>query len=151
MREEYLLAALRMGAGADPVPDAVSAASRAAFALRLPGGVAAAPVDVPVPPGARSDGLEDGGPRLRRFTASGLTIDVETSVSDGLLEVAGQIGPAPVAVASVEVRTPHMSNSRVPSRDGRFAVAGLPPGWFSVVCHRSGEPPVFTRWIHVRP
>jgi hypothetical protein len=91
------------------------------------------------------------GPRLRRFSAAGLTIDVETTVDGGRLEVAGQVSPSPGEGARVEVRTPHISMVRVPSATGHFAVAGLPPGWVSVVCHRPGEPPVFTRWVHVRP
>ncbi|WP_169950689.1 hypothetical protein [Microbispora sp. H11081] len=158
MREEYLLAALRMGAGTDPVPAGVSADARSAFGLLLPGGVPAGPVDVAVPPGARSadgtahgtaDGTADAG--VRRFSAGGLVIDVETSVSGGRMEVAGQVSPAPGPDARVEVRTPHVGKVRVPSGDGHFAVAGLPPGWVSVVCHRPGHPPVFTRWFHVRP
>ncbi|MEN3535877.1 hypothetical protein AAH991_12240 [Microbispora sp. ZYX-F-249] len=150
MREEYLLAALRMGAGADPVPEGVSAAARAVFGLRVPGGVPAGPVDVAVPRGARSaDGTAQAG--VRRFSADGLVIDVETAVSGGRMEVAGQVSPAPGPDARIEVRTPHIGKVRVPSGSGHFAVAGLPPGWVSVVCHRPGHAPVFTRWIHVGP
>ncbi|MEV4461888.1 hypothetical protein [Microbispora sp. NPDC049633] len=150
MREEYLLAALRMGAGADPVPEGVSASARAIFALRVPGGVPAGPVDVAAPSGARSaDGTAQAG--VRRFSADGLVIDVETAVSGGRMEVAGQVSPAPGPDARIEVRTPHIGKVRVPSGSGHFAVAGLPPGWVSVVCHRPGHAPVFTRWIHVRP
>ncbi|GGO03604.1 hypothetical protein GCM10010116_07130 [Microbispora rosea subsp. aerata] len=151
MREEYLLAALRMGVGADPVPENVSAAARAAFDLRVPGGVPARPVDLPVPPGTRSSpAAETAQPGVRRFSADGLVIDIETTVAGGRLEVAGQVSPAPGPDARVEVRTPHIAKVRVPSGTGHFAVAGLPPGWVSVVCHRPDHPPVFTRWIHVR-
>ncbi|MEU6411514.1 hypothetical protein [Microbispora sp. NPDC046933] len=150
MRDEYLLAALRMGAGADPVPEGVSAAARAVFGLRVPGGVPAGPVDLPVPPGSRSS-AEAGTaqPGVRRFSADGLVIDIETAVTGGRMEVAGQVTPAPGPDARIEVRTPHIGKVRVPSGSGHFAVAGLPPGWISVVCHRPGHPPVFTRWIHV--
>ncbi|MEU8178448.1 hypothetical protein AB0C14_36750 [Microbispora hainanensis] len=155
MREEYLLAALRMGAGADPVPEGVSAAARAVFGLRVPGGVPAGPVDLPVPPGARSaadagtaqDEMAQAG--VRRFSADGLVIDVETTVTGGRMEVAGQVSPVPGPDATIEVRTPHIAKVRTASGSGHFAVAGLPPGWVSVVCHRPGHPPVFTRWIHV--
>ncbi|MEV7805678.1 hypothetical protein AB0O28_22290 [Microbispora sp. NPDC088329] len=152
MREEYLLAALRMGAGADPVPEGVSAAARAVFGLRVPGGVPAGPVDVTVPPGARSrpdTGTAQTG--VRRFSAGGLVIDIETAVVGERMEVAGQVSPAPGPDARIEVRTPHIGKVRAPSASGHFAVAGLPPGWVSVVCHRPGHPPVFTRWVHVRP
>lgn len=177
MREEYLLAALRMGAGADPVPEGVSAAARAVFGLRVAGGVPAGPVDLPVPPGTRSSpeagttqteaaraeavgagtahtGAAQAGAAqagVRRFAADGLVIDVETAVTGGRMEVAGQVSPAPGPDARIEVRTPHIAKVRIPSGSGHFAVAGLPPGWLSVVCHRPGHPPVFTRWIHVRP
>ncbi|MFF4125672.1 hypothetical protein ACFYYP_19280 [Microbispora rosea] len=180
MREEYLLAALRMGAGADPVPEGVSAAARAVFGLRVPGGVPAGPVDLPVPPGTRSsaeagaaqtgaaqtEAVEAGTAQtgtaqtraaqtgaaqagVRRFSADGLVIDVETAVIGGRMEVAGQVSPVPGPDARIEVRTPHIAKVRIPSGSGHFAVAGLPPGWLSVVCHRPGHPPVFTRWIHV--
>ncbi|XVQ83713.1 hypothetical protein ACQP2K_33490 [Microbispora siamensis] len=152
MREEYLLAALRMGAGADPVPEGVSAAARAVFGLRVPGGVPAGPIDLPVPPGTRSSpeaGTAQDG--VRRFSADGLVIDIETAVTGGRMEVAGQVSPLPGPDARIEVRTPHIAKVRVPSGSGHFAVAGLPPGWVSVVCHRPGHPPVFTRWIHIRP
>jgi hypothetical protein len=162
MRDEYLLAALRMAAGADPVPGRVSADARAAFHLRLPGGIVAAPVEVSGPRGARSGGgtpgvPEDDGPGMHRFVVTGLTIDVEAVVADGRLEVAGQVSPAPGpgsgpgAGWQVEIRTSHVSKTRDLSENGRFAVGGLPTGWVSVVCHRPGEPPVSTRWLHVRP
>ncbi|GII27605.1 hypothetical protein [Planotetraspora mira] len=172
MRDEYLLAALRMAAGADPVPGRVSADARAAFHLRLPGGIVATPVEISGPRGARSGGgapdiPEDEGPGVRRFAVTGLTIDVEAVVADGRLEVAGQVSPASGAETDarpdsgpsaepgtgwqVEIRTSHLSKTRDLSENGRFAVGGLPTGWVSVVCHRPGEPPVSTRWMHVRP
>ncbi|WP_327046946.1 hypothetical protein OG320_03335 [Microbispora sp. NBC_01189] len=186
MRDEYLLAALRMGAGADPVPEGVSAAARAVFHLRVPGGVPAGPVDLAAPPGARSSpasgtssgtssgtdaaagepgaagaGDESWRPaaaddrdtpaHVRRFSAAGLVIDLETTIAGGRMEVAGQVSPAPGPDARIEVRTPHVGKVRVLSETGHFAVTGLPPGWVSVVCHRPGRPPVFTRWLRVRP
>ncbi|WP_182882888.1 hypothetical protein [Microbispora sp. H10949] len=185
MREEYLLAALRMGAGADPVPEGVSAAARAVFRLRVPGGVAAGPVDLAAPGGARSSpasgttpgsapgtdaaagepgaaGARDAswrpvtadgrdGTHVRRFSAAGLVIDLETTITGGRMEVAGQVSPAPGPDARIEVRTPQVGKVRVLSETGHFAVTGLPPGWVSVVCHRPGQAPVFTRWLRVRP
>ncbi|WP_182876509.1 hypothetical protein [Microbispora sp. H10670] len=213
MREEYLLAALRMGAGADPVPEGVSAAARAVFRLRVPGGVPAGPVDLTAPGGARSSpasgttpgttpgtapgtasgttpgttpgsapgtvpGISSGtdaaagepgaagagdaswrpvtadgrdGTHVRRFSAAGLVIDLETTISGGRMEVAGQVSPAPGPDARIEVRTPQVGKVRILSETGHFAVTGLPPGWVSVVCHRPGQAPVFTRWLRVRP
>jgi hypothetical protein len=193
VRDEYLLAALRMAMGVDPVPGRVSADARAAFGLRLPGGIIATPVETARPYGARggdargaAEAVVDGAggpdvpdgrggagsgagrgapqgdgalrawagdPRLHRFAAPGLTIDVEPVVTDGRLEVAGQVssGSEPGLGWQVEVRTAHISKTRDLPRSGQFAVGGLPVGWFSVVCHRPGEPAVSTRWLHARP
>ncbi|GIH71650.1 hypothetical protein [Sphaerimonospora thailandensis] len=160
--DEYLLAALRIAAGADPVPGRVSADARAAFALRLPGGIAAAPMETTAMEttamekatgaGVRSTAYEEHGePAAHRYAAAGLTIDVEPVVMAGRVDVAGQVSPAPGVESLVEVRTPRITAGRVPAEDGRFVVTGLPLGWISVVCHRPGHPPVFTRWLHVRP
>ncbi|MEV5407397.1 hypothetical protein AB0K60_00960 [Thermopolyspora sp. NPDC052614] len=89
--EVYLLAALRIGAGVDPAPLSVSAAARAAYALRLPGALTAELVPLPRPTGAR-DGTE---PRLHRFAAPGVTIDVELTHTDGRIDVAGQVTFSP--------------------------------------------------------
>ncbi|MEV7965599.1 hypothetical protein AB0O34_06395 [Sphaerisporangium sp. NPDC088356] len=157
--DEYVLAALRIAAGADPVPARVSTDARAVYGLRLPGAVTAGPVGVPSsagtgarpPSGIRSDGCPaDGEPRLLRFAAGGVTIDVEITVCDSHIDLAGQVQPAPGKGARVEIRTPHVSKIRFPSESGEFATTGLPHGWLSVVCHRPGNPPVATRWQCVR-
>ncbi|WP_405145816.1 hypothetical protein OG589_02680 [Sphaerisporangium sp. NBC_01403] len=157
--DEYVLAALRIAAGADPVPARVSTDARAVYGLRLPGAVTAGPVGVPSgtgvgawpPSGVRSDGCPaDGEPWLLRFAAGGLTIDVELTVCDSHIDLAGQVQPAPGKGARVEIRTPHVSKIRFPSDTGEFATTGLPHGWLSVVCHRPGNPPVATRWQCVR-
>ncbi|GIH76387.1 hypothetical protein [Planobispora longispora] len=145
--DEALIAALRLASGLDPVPERVSAAARAAFALRLPGAAVARPVAVPAPSGVRSAGRD----RLLRFGADGLVLDLEIEPSAGLVDLAGQITPHPGAGALVEVRTPRLTESRDLSPAGRFAVTGLPPGWFSVVCHRPDGPPVATVWTRIGP
>ncbi|GII79842.1 hypothetical protein Sru01_48240 [Sphaerisporangium rufum] len=173
--EAYLLAALRMAAGTDPVPPGVAADARAAYALRLPGGVTA----VPLPratgrPGARSGARREpparppGGagergappgrpragenePRLVSFAGGGLAIDVEITVCDGHLDVAGQVRPALPAGSRIEIRTPRLSEVRFPAGSGEFAATGLPHGWLSVACHRPGQATVATRWLCVRP
>ncbi|WP_230879647.1 hypothetical protein [Planomonospora sp. ID67723] len=145
--DESLIAVLRLASGQDPVPGHVSAAARAAFALRLPGAVAARPVVVPAPAGVRS--AEQSC--LLRFDAGALTVDLEVGSSDGLVDLAGQISPWPGAGSWVEVRTPCLTESRELSQAGQFAVTGLPPGWFSVVCHHRDHPPVATSWTRIRP
>lgn len=146
--EAYLLAALRLGAGVDPAPLAVSAAARAAFALRLPGAATADPVPVPRPVGARSP----AEPRLHRFQAPGVTIDVELTHAEGRVDVAGQVtgGSWDEGPGRVEIRTLHDRWVRFPTETGHFAATGLPVGWLSVVWYRTGLPVVATRWINTR-
>ncbi|GAA3440938.1 hypothetical protein [Planomonospora venezuelensis] len=145
--DESLIAALRLASGRDPVPGHVSAAARAAFALRLPGAVTARPVPAAAPAGVRAAEPD----RLLRFGAGTLTVDLEVGSSDGLVDLAGQVSPWPGAGSWIEVRTPCLTESRELSPAGQFAVTGLPPGWFSVVCHHRGHPPVATSWTRIRP
>ncbi|MEU1735829.1 hypothetical protein [Streptosporangium sp. NPDC020145] len=145
--DESLVAALRLAAGKDPVPAHVLSASRAAFGLRVPGASTAIPVSTPAPAGVRSA----EGARLLRFSAAGLVVELEIVPVDGLVDLAGQVSPLPEAGTTVEVRTPHLTASRELSATGQFAVTGLPPGWFSVVCRRPGHGPVVTSWTRIRP
>ncbi|MEV4378202.1 hypothetical protein [Streptosporangium sp. NPDC049644] len=145
--DESLIAALRLASGNDPVPAQVMAAARAVFGLRLPGADTARPVVTSAPQGVRS--TEE--PRLLRFVAAGLTVELEVTSLDGLVDLAGQISPCPGAGTLVEIRTPHLTESRPLSPTGQFAVTGLPPGWFSVVCHRPESLPVVTSWTRIRP
>ncbi|WP_197038763.1 hypothetical protein [Herbidospora cretacea] len=144
--ETYMLAAMRLAAQADPAPGRLAADAMAALAMRLPGCVVATPADLTAASGARAGGK----PQMHRFAAGDTTLDVETTITEGRLEIAGQVSPPPVPSAYVEVRTPHLTKVRVPSADGQFAVAGLPPGWVSVAYHRPSDAPVVTRWLRVR-
>ncbi|MFJ2032668.1 hypothetical protein [Streptosporangium sp. NPDC087985] len=145
--DESLIAALRLAAGNDPVPAHVSTAARAVFGLRLPGAATAGLVATPAPTGVRSA----DGARLLRFAAAELTVDLEVTSMDGLVDLAGQVSPCPEAGTRVEVRTLHLTESRELSPTGQFAVTGLPPGWFSVVCHRPERSSVATSWTRIRP
>ncbi|MFD0665296.1 hypothetical protein [Thermocatellispora tengchongensis] len=151
--EEALLAALRMAAGHDPVPRQVTASARHAYTLRTPGAVTAPRVPIPRThkhpphrnspprPGPEREPDPASRPRLLRFAAAGLAVDVEITVSDGLLDLAGRLLPNPGPGSRIDIRTPHLTQSRDISPTGHFAATGLPPGWFTVVCHRTGQPP----------
>jgi hypothetical protein len=144
--DESVIAALRLAAGHDPVPAHVVISARRAHTLRTPGSVTAERVGVSTSSGVRAG----DGPRLLRFAASGLAVDVEIVTFDGLVDLAGQVTPNPGAGSSVEIRTPHLSQSRELTESGQFAAAGLPPGWFSIICHRPAGPPVATSWARIR-
>ncbi|NUT45355.1 MAG: hypothetical protein HOV86_35720 [Thermoactinospora sp.] len=147
INDEYFLAALRLAAGMDPMPGHVSAAARDAYALRVPQAVTASPADHAGGNAARGD----DGSHLVRFVTDGLTFDLEVTVGDGLIDVAGHITPDPGDGAVIDVRTPHLTLTRRVAQTGQFAATGLPPGWLSVVCHRPGHAPVQTRWVRIRP
>jgi hypothetical protein len=149
MSDELLVAAMRLAAGVDPVPAAVSAGARSALDLFVPGSLLATPVPVEPAGGARSG--PSSGTELHRFTAGGLSVTVEIEPDDGRLRVSGQVTPPPGPEGWVEIHTPHLAKARMPSASGGFAATGIPPGWLRVVCHRPGEPPVVTRWVLARP
>ncbi|MFI7422777.1 hypothetical protein [Nonomuraea sp. NPDC049684] len=151
INDEYFLAALRLAAGMDPMPGHVSAAARDVYGLRVPQAVTANPADHGGGRAARSGAPDrDDGSHLVRFVTDGLTFDLEVTVGDGLIDVAGQIFPDPGEGAAIDVRTPHLTLTRQVAQDGRFAATGLPPGWLSIVCHRPGHAPVQTRWVRIR-
>ncbi|WP_327090733.1 hypothetical protein OIE66_08945 [Nonomuraea sp. NBC_01738] len=145
--DEYLLAALRLATGNDPIPGHVSRAAREAFGLRIPRVVTASPVES----GQGCEVRESEGESVLRFKSDDVTLDLELSVSDGLIDVAGEIAPHPGDDSHVDIRTPNMTLTRRLIGSGQFAVTGMPPGWFDVVCHRPGHPPIATPWIRVRP
>ncbi|MER5997640.1 hypothetical protein [Nonomuraea angiospora] len=147
INDEYFLAALRLASGNDPIPGQVSAAARDAYRLRVPGAVTAGPTDRGAAGGVR----DDEGSHLVRFVVAGLTFDLEITIGDGLIDVAGHVFPYPGEGALIDVRTPHLTLTRRIAGSGDFAATGLPPGWLSVVCHRPGHKPVQTRWVRIRP
>ncbi|TDC01841.1 hypothetical protein E1267_30785 [Nonomuraea longispora] len=148
INDEYFLAALRLAAGNDPIPSHVSAAARDVYGLRVPRAVTAAPA---ARTSAGSDVRDPDGCHLMRFVTDGLTFDLEVTVGDGLIDVAGQVWPHPGDDAVIDVKTPHLTLTRHIAHNGDFAATGLPPGWLSVVCHRPGRAPVQTRWVRIRP
>ncbi|GAA0911797.1 hypothetical protein [Nonomuraea longicatena] len=148
--DAYLIAALRLASGDDPIPARVSRAARELYSLRVPDVVTADDVDTTVTWKVRSVSGDDGM-RLLRFAAKEYVLDLEVSADDGLINVAGQVTPHPGAGSLVDVRTPSATASRGLSATGQFACAGLPPGWVHVICYRPGQPPLATRWLRVRP
>ncbi|WP_431910718.1 hypothetical protein [Nonomuraea jabiensis] len=147
INDEYFLAALRLASGNDPMPGHVSSAARDVYRLRVPGAVMADPTDLGAAGGVR----DDESSHLVRFVVAGLTFDLEITIGDGLIDVAGHVAPYPGEGALIDVRTPHLTLTRRIAGSGDFAATGLPPGWLSVVCHRPGHKPVQTRWVRIRP
>jgi len=151
INDEYFLAALRLAAGNDPIPSHVSAAAREVYGLRVPRARAATPVECASNRASSGSRDDDESSHLVRFVSGGLTFDLEMTVGDGLIDVAGQVFPYPGEGALVDIKTPHLTLTRRIAHNGHFAATGLPPGWLSVVCHRPGHAPVQTRWVRIRP
>jgi hypothetical protein len=147
--DAYLIAALRLASGDDPIPARVSRASRELYSLRVPDVVTADDVQTSATRKVRN--VAEDGLRLLRFAAKEYVLDLEVSADDGLVNVAGQVSPHPGAGSLVDVRTPSATATRGLSDTGQFAFAGLPPGWVHVICYRPGRPPLATRWLRVRP
>ncbi|NRQ31087.1 hypothetical protein HII36_04455 [Nonomuraea sp. NN258] len=145
--DEYFLAALRLAAGHDPIPDHVSLSGRDVYGLRIPQARTATPAEAAATSGVRGP----HGSHLVRFQLSGFLFDLEVTVGDGLIDVAGHVSPLPEEGTHVDVRTPHLTLSRRLQETGQFAVTGLPPGWLSVVCYRPGRAPVQSKWVRIRP
>ncbi|MDF5755405.1 hypothetical protein [Spongiactinospora sp. TRM90649] len=149
--DEATLAALHLAAARDPVPGHVSRSAREVYRLRVAGAVTARRVPVPPGSGARSAPPADGQALRYRFAADGLVVDLEVAACGGLIELAGRVTPHPGPGGRVEIRTFHDTHPRPLPATGQFAASGLPPGWYSVVCHRPDGPPVATRWTRLRP
>jgi hypothetical protein len=147
INDAYLMAALRLTLGHDPIPPQVSAAARNAYRLRVPKAEIAAHVESASIRSVR----DDDSSHLVRFIAAGHTFELEVTEGDGLIDVAGHISPYPGEGALVDVKSPHMILTGRISHTGHFVATGLPPGWLSVVCHRPGHAPIQTTWVRIRP
>ena len=131
-------------AATDPVPDAVRAAARGAFAWR--------DVDRELA-GIAADSLlvdaavrSHGGPRLLSFTTTAHTIDIEVNETGRTRQVVGQVIPA--ADGEIWVRGSDHPPVR-PDDLGRFFLVDLPPGPFSLSWSPTHGPPGNTAWIDI--
>ncbi|MBW8484849.1 hypothetical protein [Actinomadura parmotrematis] len=128
---------------ADPVPEGVLAAARAALALRLPGAALAglAADDASAPAGARATTAT----RTLTFTGGGVTVELEAS-GDG--EVTGRLTPP--SPARVRLRRPaHADRTALADEEGCFALPCVGEGPVSLVVEPPGGDAVVTSWIRL--
>ncbi|RBQ19753.1 hypothetical protein DP939_13620 [Spongiactinospora rosea] len=144
--DDLLIAALHLAASRDPVPGHVTGSARDAYRLRVPGAVTARPIPAPPPIGTRAG---TGDCRRLRYAADGLIVDMEVVVGAGAIDMAGRVSPHPGPGGHLEIRTLHDTHPRPLPDTGQFAACGLPPGWYSIVCHRDTRPPVATTWTRL--
>jgi len=152
-RDDDLVAELRRVANeADPVPEAVIAAARAAIttrdldgelALLIADSAAAALAFEPTRTG--TTGLSGG--RLLSFAGGGLQVDLEVTERGELRDLVGQLAGSPATRCTVE----YAGGERpLPLDDlGRFTLTGVRPGPIRLRCRPAPGVLVTTAWVAI--
>ena len=147
IRDDELIEHLRtLAAQADPVPDLVTEAARAAFLLRrLDAELAELVLDSAVDAGpVLVRGVEDDSVRMLSFETASLSIEVQVTAADGTRSLLGQVSGAS---GDVEVET-LAGRSTVPiDALGRFAVSDVPTGTVRLHLVADDGTPVTTSWV----
>ncbi|MGN6333666.1 MAG: hypothetical protein ACTHOD_18780 [Motilibacteraceae bacterium] len=143
--DELLVLLADAAALADPVPEAVLGAARAALGWRtLDAELAALVEDSAERPLA---GVRGDGPRLLTFEADDTAVVVEVSAVGGARRLLGQL--VEPRSARIEVRHPGGTTTVDADDLGRFTAGQIPAGPVSIVC-RFGPPSarvVATTWV----
>jgi hypothetical protein len=148
--EDLIRRLRRIAAEADPVPDSLYVAARAAFALRdLDARIAElvrdSVLDAPLI-AVRAARGEDA--RMLSFEAGDTVIECEVTVRGGTRDISGQVSGAVAASVAAEVAGQPPVPAQVRSH-GFFAVTGLPPGPFRLTCQLAGGGTIATSWTPV--
>lgn len=129
----------------EPVPEAVSAAARAAFGRRVGGAEWARLVseaDLRPDPALRGP-----APRLLTFEGGGRAVEVEFAPAGRGFEIAGRMLPPTAAQVRVRHTDGEIAGRAEP--DGRFVVEEVPPGPVSLLFHLPDGSTVVTGWIRL--
>ena len=152
--DDELIARLRrIAAQADPVPQPLLSAARAAFALRdLDARVAElvrdSLVDAPATP-VRAGGTAPGeAARMLSFEAAGTAIECEVMARAGERDILGQFSGAQAATIAAEVPGKPPVSVTVGAH-GWFTVRGLPSGPFRLRCQLTDGATLVTSWTSV--
>jgi hypothetical protein len=145
--DELVLRLRRVAARADPVPEVLLAAARAAFGLRdLDARVAELVRDSAV--GATATAVRGLGARLLSFEAAGTVIECEVTAHGTRRDVIGQLVGSVASALRVQVVGAEAVDVRV-DEQGRFAVSGLPAGLFRLRCSLADGTTLVTSWASV--
>jgi hypothetical protein len=129
---------------ADPVPEALLSAARAAFALRdLDARVAELIRDSAID--ASATAVRGPGPRMLSFESGEMAIECEVTPDAARRDIFGQLvgGRAP----TVDAQVPGQQPVTVPvDADGCFSVRGLPPGPARLRAHLADGTTLVTSW-----
>lgn len=149
--DEDLISRLRrIAAEADPVPESLYLAARAAFALRdvdarVAGLVRDSAMDEPL---IAVRAPRDSGARMLSFEAGGTVIECEITARGGARDVSGQLSGGAAASVAAEVAGQPPVRAEVRAH-GFFAVRGLPPGPFRLKCQLADGSMLATSWTPV--
>ncbi|HTU72729.1 MAG TPA: hypothetical protein VMG38_04350 [Trebonia sp.] len=140
----------RIAAEADPVPDSLYAAARAAFALRdidarIAELVRDSAMDAPL---VAVRAVTESDARMLSFEASDTVIECEVTARGGTRDIVGQLtgGTAAWVAAEVAGRPPVRADVQA---HGFFAVRGLPSGPLRLKCLLADGVTVATSWTPV--
>jgi len=137
----------RITATADPVPEAVITAARAAFGLRdldalIADLVRDSEVDAPL------TAVRGAEARMLSYEAGRTTIECEVMARAGQRNVSGQLSGG--MASAVEAQVPGSPPVSVPvSAHGWFTVPGLPSGPFRLRCQMADGATIVTAWTSV--
>lgn len=146
--DEFIAHLRRIAVRADPVPEALLAAARAAFGLRE--------VDVRVAElvrdsavGAPATAVRGPGARLLSFEAADAVIECEVTAHGSRRDLVGQlVGAVAAAAVQVQVAGADAVDAGV-DEHGRFAVSGLPAGLLRLRCPLADGSTLTTSWTAV--
>jgi hypothetical protein len=137
----------RIAARADPVPEGLLTAARAAFGLReLDVRVAELVRDSVV--GASATAVRGLGARLLSFEAADAVIECEVTARGARRDVIGQLVGAVAAAVQAQVAGAGAVDGRVDDH-GRFSVGDLPAGLFRLRCSLADGTTLMTSWTAV--
>jgi hypothetical protein len=143
----------RIAALADPVPDMLAQATRAAFGLRdLDARVAELVRDSAVD--APATAVRGFAPRLLSFETGDIAVECEVTTRESRRDLIGQIVGADVSlvdalVAGADVTGTDAAVSAGVDEHGRFSVRDLPAGLVQLRCRLADGTTVATSWAAI--
>lgn len=131
---------------ADPVPQAVVEAARAAYTWRT---IDAELAELTADSAMATAGVRStSAPRLLTFEGAGLEVEVEVAQTGSTRHLSGQL--VPMGPAQITVRWSDGTQETTADDLGRFAVYRVPAGSVSLAILRTGaDQPIVTSWISI--
>jgi hypothetical protein len=131
---------------ADPVPQAVVDAARAAYTWRT---IDAELAELTADSAMATAGVRStSAPRLLTFEGAGVEVEVEVAQTGSTRHLSGQL--VPMGPAQITVRWSGGTQEATADDLGRFAMDHVPAGSVSLAILRTGtDQPIVTSWISI--